>query len=60
MAINGTAEEVRTISYSLKLTEDAASALMQICQNPHPEDCHEHRLVKEMVFTLLQNAGCSV
>lgn len=60
MSINGSAQEIKTISYNLKLTEDAASALMQICQNPNPDDCHDHKLTKEMVFTLLNNAGCSV
>lgn len=58
--INGFCELKTTVCYKLTLTEAAASALMQIVQNSHPEDSEEHRLTKEMVFTLLQNAGCSV
>jgi len=60
MAINGTAEPVNTLSYKLTLTPDAAKALMQVIQNQHPDDADRHVLVKQMVFTLLQNAGCSV
>lgn len=60
MAINGTCKAVSKVEYTLTLTEDAATALMQVIQNQHPDDADRHAMVKQMVFTLLQNAGASV